>query len=299
MRYIFIVFVLTLNNLSLCQNQSYQFYEDSIFPILEKGDYNLAKKRLLFYEKTVVFDPMYKLSFLEFSLVNKDIKYFKKEVSFLIKDYGYSYNFLDTVGESLNISINWAIRENGLTNWLAEASRKLHPKWVQKKPEVLSYSNKLDQLRIADQQIRKISFVLFPGIMKSTNDSIVIQSFYKIYDSLKSSIDLENIIALQNICINNNGLPTNYDSGFSVSKKVGLIITHNLKEGKNLKQTWERIFPYVEKAYLKGKISSLLLYNYDYYLNTHYGYQYYGFLEDVPVIEPEKSSERKTKFGIK
>lgn len=299
MRYWYIVLILIFHNSSFCQNQSYQLYEDSIFPILEMGDYNLAKKKLLDYEKTMKFDPVYKLSFLEFSLTNKDIMYFKKEISYLIKNHGYYYNFSDTIGESLSIPINWSIRENGLAPWVSKTCQKLYPKWVKKHTEDVRYLNKLDQLRTADQQIRKSSFTLFPSVLNHTSDSVVIKSFTRTYDSLICVIDLENVIAIKNICLKNGGnLPTNFDSGFSISKKISLIITHNLKKGKNLKKTWEYLYYYVEKAYLEGKISSLLLYEYDYYLNSHFGYQYYGFLEDVPVIEPETFNERKIKFGL-
>lgn len=298
MRYKCIALVFIFHNFLFCQNISYQLYEDSIFPLLG-SDYSAAKKKLINYEKTMVFDPMYKISFLEYSLANKDIKYFKNEISSLIKNYGYHFNMSDTMSESLSKPINWAIHENGLTYWLAEISKKLYPKWVKNHPEAHSYFSKLDQSRTADQQIRKISFVLFPGLMKSTSDSVVIKSFYKIYDSLKCSIDLENIISIQNICINKGALPTNFDSGFTISKIIGLIISHNLKEGKNLKQTWERLYYYVEKAYMDGKVSSLLLYEYDYYLNVHYGFQYYGFLDNVPAINPEGLEERKIKFQVK
>ena len=123
-----IILSLTLN-IGICQNKSYQIYEDSIYPSVEK-DYQKAKNSYLKYDQKYQFDPIYTLSFLEFALKNDDIAYFKKEIRKLIKLYGYSYSLIDTSGISMENPLNQQIHSKKMYYWLALKSKKNHHKWV-------------------------------------------------------------------------------------------------------------------------------------------------------------------------
>jgi hypothetical protein len=289
--------LLLIFNIGLGQNKSFQIYEDSIFPFIE-NDYQKAKNNYLKCEQRYKFDPIYTMSFLEFALKNDDIAFFKKEIKKLIKLYGYSYSLLDTSGIAMGNPLNQQIHSKKLCFWLAFQSKKNHPKWVSKNPNSSLQSDILNTLYTKDQLIRKISFDLFPAMKEM--DSLCYENFVHIYDSLITAIDANNIISLQNACIkNDNYLLNNFDNGYLSSKIVGLIISHNLKRGKYLNETWERLYPFVEQAYIDGKISDVLLYEYDFNLYKRYGYQYYGTLgEDIPIKDLETFNDRKKRLRL-
>lgn len=291
-----IILSLTLN-IGICQNKSYQIYEDSIYPSVEK-DYQKAKNTYQKYDKIYQFDPIYTLSFLEFVIENDDIAFFKKEIKKLIKLYGYSYSLIDTSGTAMVTPLNQQINSKKIYNWLAFKSQKHHPKWVRKNPNAAFQGVLLNTLFTKDQLTRKISFDFFP-VMKEM-DSICYANFVNVYDSLLTAIDANNIISLQNACIkNDNYLLNNFDNGYLSSRIVGLIISHNLKRGKYLNETWERLYPFVEQAYIDGKISDVLLHEYDFNLNKHYGYQYYGTLGvEVPINDMETFCDRKKRLSL-
>lgn len=51
----------------------------------------------------------------------------------------------------------------------------------------------------------------------------------------------------------------------------------------NIVEVWGLLFPFLEKAYLEGKISDNFFKHYDTYLYQYEGYQYYGTLgDDIP-----------------
>lgn len=291
-----IILSLTLN-IGICQNKSYQIYEDSIYPSVEK-DYQKAKNSYLKYDQKYQFDPIYTLSFLEFALKNDDIAYFKKEIRKLIKLYGYSYSLIDTSGISMENPLNQQIHSKKMYYWLALKSKKNHHKWVRKNPNAAFQGVLLNTLFTKDQLTRKISFDFFP-VMKEM-DSICYANFVNVYDSLLTAIDANNIISLQNACIkNDNYLLNNFDNGYLSSRIVGLIISHNLKRGKYLNETWERLYPFVEQAYIDGKISDILFHEYDFNLNKHYGYQYYGTLgNETPIKDMETFDDRKKRLSL-
>ena len=91
----------------------------------------------------------------------------------------------------------------------------------------------------------------------------------------------------------------NFDNGIGTFNSISLFISHNLKQGTNIEYIRNKIFPYIEQAYLEGKVDADLFYAYDNRLNQYYGYQYYGTLPDsVPLLEKETFSERKSRLKL-
>lgn len=217
-----------------------------------------------------------------------------------MKGYGYYYTLSDMKGLAMRSKLNQEIYDNDLSVWVANQNEKLYNKWVKKHPEAIKTYELLGRLHSRDQLIRGVSFHLFPFFESLDCDTNFFESFKEEYDSLLALTDFDNIVMIQSACIENNfEMINNFDNGYSTSKKVSLVISHNLKEGVNLEQTWERLFPYIEKAYLKGKISGDLFYAYDFSLQKHFGCQYYGTLgSDVPIKSPETFGERKSRLNL-
>ena len=98
--------------------------------------------------------------------------------------------------------------------------------------------------------------------------------------------------------MNHNELPNSFDQGIFISKTIEWIIFHNLKQG-NFKETMSIIFPYIEKAYLQGKVSDYFFETYDYYLHYYKGYQYFGTMGDsVPTEDAKNLLIRRKKYGL-
>ena len=86
-----------------CQNESYRILYDSIYPLWNQ-DYVRAKEIWIKTEKKHLFDPSEVALFLGLALDHGDVKFYKKRISFLMKNYGWSYNFIDTIRRDSQLS---------------------------------------------------------------------------------------------------------------------------------------------------------------------------------------------------
>jgi hypothetical protein len=120
------------------------------------------------------------------------------------------------------------------------------------------------------------------------------------YKNEIADVDTKNCHLVEELCkLNGNYLPNNFDNGIGTFNSISLLISHNLKQGTNIEYIRNKIFPYIEQAYLEGKVDADLFYAYDNRLNQYYGYQYYGTLPDsVPLLEKETFSERKSMLKL-
>ncbi len=78
-------------NINYChsQNPAYKLIHDSVFNIIE-DDYFKAKENLKQIEKHHLIDPGDKVTLLQYSLKNNDLKFFKKQIKKLIKNNGFN-----------------------------------------------------------------------------------------------------------------------------------------------------------------------------------------------------------------
>lgn len=263
----------------LSQNTSYNYYWDSIIPVVEK-DYPAGRKKFTEYKNIFECDPNVELHFLCYTLKNEDVEYFKMSVTNLILDFGYKFNRTDTLRYEEN-EFNDLVCDKKLHYWLIERCDQLYPEWIKHNPEKFDINQKLEKLRVVDQT-RGYFYQLYDSCSMSE-------------DALKS-MDYQNFVELLMICKqNHNRVPNYYDLGFN--SEWHLILLHNLRK-ENMLEIWNMILPYIERTYFEHKIGDGYFRLFDDLMNRELGYQYYGFLENVPVFDNENLNKRKLKYSF-
>lgn len=275
---------------SFGQNETYKVIYDSVYPLIEKNDYQNAKKTWEKYRLSINADPSEQLLFLSFSLKNNDEKFYKKHIVDLMHLYGWSYKATDTLPENIYKSqLLQEIKQKRLVEWTIKKSNKYYTKWRNQHPYSIYFQDKMNQLVYADQSIRKYSSI-------NSNDSIQ----NKLLWDLEAQIDNENIEKIIELTKMNNGIiPNNFDNGYGTYFKINFIIWHSLKNPNTIQKTWDLLLPYIEKTYFAGKISYSLFMAYDKWIYQFFGYQYYGTLgENIPVKDSDLLEERKKKYDL-
>lgn len=270
------------------QNPTYRIIYDSIYPLLAT-DYSQAKRVWTNCSKIGDIDPNETLLFLGYSLKNGDVKFYKKTIIKLIKEYGWNYAIVDTLNEKIiRSNLLKEIKNNDLTIWTLKKSKQHHYKWRVAHPLSIMFYDKISSIIYTDQIITR-----FVPNQTNTIESDVI-------NKMISEIDYENILEIVRLCNLNDGyLPNHFDNGISTYSKLMLIIWHNLKTPSNIEKTWKILYPYIEKTYLSGKISYTIFMAYDQWYYNIYGKQYYGTLgEEIEVAEKETFIDRKNKLGL-
>ena len=277
-----VLFYLFTNNLYFAQNPSYKFFWDSIDPILITN-YPKAKELFISLEKKHEIDPNIKKFLAVKSLQKNDIEYFKITMQNLIEKQGYKYSKYDLSLESKESSeekLSSLLKEKKMENWMFQQSDSLYPVWVKNNPKSFEVKKKIEELSILDQAMR----VGFTDL-----DSVV-------WDVIAKK-DYASLKILLKLCDSNGILPNDFDQGIGVYINWSFVFLHNIKSYQTF-EIWNEMFPYIEKTYLAGKITSDCFLMYDLTLAQFYGYQYYGFLKDVPIKDEEHLAERKKKYGF-
>lgn len=274
-----LLFAFVQISISFSQNLTYKLYSDSIYPLTE-NNYTDAKKKFIEFKKQFLFDPTIDLLFLESSLRHNDIDYFKLAMPNLVKNHGYKFNRTDTL-RYLQNDFNDLVYEKGLCDWLIQLCDELYPEWIKKNPSQYELKIRIEKLRIIDQTRA---------------------DYYLLYDSCSLApeflkrLDYEIFAKLLMICKENgNRVPNTYDLGFDCG--WSLILLHNLRE-ENMFEIWNLILPYIENAYFEHKIGDGLFKLFDELLQRQRGYQYYGFIEAVPIYDEENLMKRKSKYNF-
>jgi len=272
------------------QNKSYQLFIDSILYRFELDNYETLKNRFLHLEKNFSIDPSNELLLLGLSVQNGDDKFYKKRIKRLIVDHGFTYHYNDTLPENLKTVFYEEIYARNEYDWLVKLSNRKHPKWVKNNPVAAEIESEVETLAEMDQLAVKI---LTPYSLKSEiPDSIKAQLRETLYATGRSNID-----KLKSICERINTFPNNFDFGIRSYYKLGALLDHCF-EG-NFEYAWENLSPYLEKAYLDGKIDYYFLMAYDMHSSMQFGTQRFGFApESIPMEDPEGFEERKEKYGL-
>lgn len=268
------------------QNNSYSLLNDSIYPRLDTS-YNEAKILLLDNMKTI--DPSELLLILDNVLVKGDTNTYKTIITYIIKEYGWNYLYIDTLDAiSANNSLLREIRNNNLEEWTYNVSQEYYPHWVSKNILSLRFQKKISAILHSDQEIRRY-------LPNDTNNIC----FDKLYNSL-TRLDYQHILEIVELCkVNNNLMLNNYDNGVGIYYNIQMVIWHNMKERENFHKTWDILLPYIENAYWAGKISNDIFKIYDTWSSFHYGYQFYGTLkESIEIKDKENYQKRKDKYKL-
>ena len=280
-KYIFILFILINTSQAIAQNSSYDLLYEGIYPALET-DYPTAKSLLLNNMEDI--DPSELVLVLDNILEEDDIETFKTISTYLILERGWSFSIIDTNDTNFKLPILLEqIKTHDLVPWLIETSENNYPIWVKSHQKDLFILSEINTIVYASYEIRSY----LRKFDKENTDSII------------SEMDIKHMYRLWELCIlNDSMLPNNFDNGIGSYYKITNILGPNLFNKENFYPAWEIIFPFIDKAYLDGKISSNIFYSYDIWCNNHFGYQYYGTLEDVKVTDDEGLLERRMRYSL-
>ena len=187
-------------------------------------------------------DSQEKHLFLQESLKQDDISFFKKDIKEIMKNSGFNYSKRDTV-EVYRSSFDDLIVAKGLSEWIIKTSNKLYLKWIKKNPVGFYVHNYADYLITVD------------------------------YNEHYKTLCIEYMAELATFCNALGGLPNNIDHGVDILYKWDIVFMHALKNSvESLNYTWNVFQHHIDKAYFEGKIGANLYQMYDLFL-----YQYTGF----------------------
>ncbi len=287
MKFIFtFLFIIILYIGLIAQNTGYFVFKDSIKPIIE-SDYSKAKTLIKKYEYDI--DPSELILILDDVLSKGDIMFFKDRAIFLMKNYGWNYNYLDTLEHKLErSSLLREIKRCNLEEWTYINSQLHYPIWIQNHSESLRYLDQVHSCLYSDQLFRKL--------LPSAKDSVELMIIY----DLINKVDFSNLETIVELSENNSGiLLNNFDNGVGIYYNILLILWHNLASESNFEKAWELILPYVEKAYFQKKINYSIFKTYDTWLQRHTGFQYYGTLNDsIKIRDIETFPDRQKKYFL-
>jgi hypothetical protein len=273
-------FVFFIHNDTIAQNIGSKILKDSIYPAFQSG-YEFAKKLLIKYEDQII--PQDMVFVLEDILSVGDTNFYKDRMTYLMKNYGWNYNYIET--HSLS-SLSSELCKNNMFKWTWKASQEYYPIWVKNNMEKLVMQEKFRAISHTDQSIR--------SLLTLAEDTTEL----KIISRMINQIDFNNLTEICNLSDENNGVLINdFDIGIAVYNNVHFILWHNLKSKENFQKSWDLILPYIEKAYFQKKIGSHPFIIYDTWSVNHFGYQYYGtFSDTVPVIDSLLLEKMKKKY---
>ncbi|GAB5417593.1 MAG: hypothetical protein Crog4KO_25780 [Crocinitomicaceae bacterium] len=271
------------------QNQSIDLIFDSIYPLVENGNYDKAKELWMATERNYKMDQQEKYLFLITALENNDVKFYKKEMKNLIRFGGYHISQFDTAAVYRSNHLD-LMEHKEVLSWTVEMSEKHHPKWIQENPKSHYVRQRCDYFIQRDQNFINLAV---PACDSSDSCIQLRQEHYEKVAMMEAS-------ELASFFIEIGGVANNIDYGVDVYYPL-LVVCHHIFEcsEKTLNYAWSLLQPYFEKARLEGKIASDIFYIYDEALFLHTGFQYYGTYGDSPTIDEEGRKERMMRFKLK
>ncbi len=271
-------FVFTEENKA--QNMGSIVLSDSIYPVWE-SDFEKAKSLLVKYEDH--FIPQDMVLILDDILANGDVDFYRDRMTYLMINYGWNINNLER--NSL-ASLSAELSQNNMFEWTAQASQRHYPIWIKNNMESILIQEKVKAILHTDQAIR--------GLLSIAEDSLQLNYLYEMI----SEVDYSNLLDLCDLSYENKGVLLNdFDNGIAIYNNVLFILWHNLKSKKNFQKSWDLILPFIDKAYFQKKIDAGAFEMYDVWSSSHFGYQYYGTLNDtIKVFDSIKQIEFKNKY---
>ncbi|NPD47540.1 MULTISPECIES: hypothetical protein [unclassified Lentimicrobium] len=275
-----LLFFFVFNEENKAQNMGSIVLSDSIYPVWE-SDFEKAKSLLVKYEDQII--PQDMVLILDDILANGDVDFYKDRMTYLMVNYGWIINNLERNKLSALAS---EIHNNKLYNWTYEASQKHYSVWVKNNMESLLVQEKVKAILHTDQRVR--------GLLSMSEDSLQLNYIYEMI----TEIDYNNLMDLCDLSNENDGVLLNdFDTGIAIYNNVLFILWHNLKSEKNFQSSWDLILPFIDKAYFQKKIDASAFEMYDIWSSNHFGYQYYGTLNDtIPVFDSLRQIELKIKY---
>lgn len=292
---VFIVFLIFLS-FSFSQNKRDLAIQDSLsfFHMYNPEKYDETKSALLNLEKEYGYEPELKYSLLPAMYTNKDLDFFKQELSVLVRDYGFNYTYVKK-----SASYYVAISEGELKDWFKEMYLKNHVIWLDN-----NFDKQQDLYVINQTGNKNIMIDSFGETVKEKLELSKDQE--KKLDGLIDEMCFANITDLYQITRKNNNYPT-AKSFALIQNGVSYTIQTSLFRKGNLEKFWILFYPYFKTAYLNNEMDYNLFKIYDYQNYKFFGYQHFGLLhpdqftdedgQEIPVKDIFFYSAIKKEFG--
>ena len=94
MKHLLVLFFTSFQCIIFSQNNFWQYYQDSIQPLLNSNKYKEAKQKFIALKN---IDPDYKLFFIQYSLMYDDTSFYKSEVKKLMSKHGLQIDYADSI----------------------------------------------------------------------------------------------------------------------------------------------------------------------------------------------------------
>ncbi|WP_072784269.1 hypothetical protein [Flavobacterium haoranii] len=225
--------------------------------MISKLEYEILKSNVLKLEKEYGYEPEFKYKLIDKSFLFEDFDFFKEELSILVKNYGFQVTFMNE-----NESYYNSIMFGKLSKWFKKMYLKNHLYWLKHNFEKQLDIKTLNELPVKDQVIAKYS----ADLQNQLNlDSIQKNKFIEI----TANYYFKNIDDLLYISKKYDELPSTYNLGLVQNYRTVLI--HNFRENTN--KTWNLLFPYIKKSYMKNQITNVIFQDFDFYCYLKNGFQ--------------------------
>ncbi|TYA57281.1 hypothetical protein [Formosa maritima] len=274
---------------------------DSIYPsIYNSESYLKTKTFILELEKKYGYEPELKYILLDKSFSNDDLDFFKKELSTLVKNYGFNIIY-----ESESKSYYDAITVGELSEWFKKMYLENHFIWMENNFLKQIDLRKLNELKNHDQLINNYRLTIektleLDSIQKNQSYDILHRAFF------------ENLSTLYSITRKYDYYPT-AKSFALIQNSFGVVEYHNYQAKPNFEKTWILFYPFYKEAYLKNEIDYIEFKNYDNWSFIHYKKIKFDLinveeiplqfnpdlLKIAPIIDPIYKDEIWKEFGWK
>ena len=265
--------LIVLFNVSICfsQNERDKRMGDLIknqvlYEEIEKEDYFTVKNELIVFENEFGYEPSYHFRLLLNSYNHRDIAYYKTHISILVEKYGYNVSNLKGT-ESYYQSIIYG----DLSKWFKKMYLKKHFDWLDNNFEKQVDLQILNDLKSNDQFI---SNSIGEEIKELKLDSVQTKKI----DELSAKYYLQNLLEIEKIVKKRDIYPN--DKNFAlIQNGIDIVEFHNFQVPDNFEKTYNVLFNYYKKAYLKNEIRYSKFLNIDYHCYQNFGYQKFGLIK--------------------
>lgn len=296
-----LIIILLFVNLTFGQTERDIIINDSIYPIMhESKNYQNVKKRILKLEEIYGYEAELKYSLINYSYQNKDIDFFKSELSKLVENYGFQLIYLN--GRE---SYYESITKGELAEWFKKMYLKNHFVWLENNFDKQIDLKKLNDIKTKDQLVNsfaiKIGNELNLDSVQKTKKTDLLNNFF-----------FENISELHQISLKNKSYPTGKTFAL-VQNNFYVAEMHNLQAKTNIERFWFLFYPHLKKAYLNNEITYTTFKSYDQMSFVHFGNQHFGLvkideipevfmkenLTEIPIVDLEFYKKIKKEFNWK
>lgn len=281
--FFFILFICFKMN---SQNTRDTDIKEQILPFLNTenfydiSEYKRVKNLMKQMEIKYGYETDLQTRLLNASFYHNDIEYFKEQLSYLVEKFGY--DIIYTAEKELYYL---SITEGNLASWFKQMYIKNHSLWLEHNFEKLIDLYKLNQLNKKDQIISKFISKIYFSPSTNNEQKLTIQREL-------NNLNQEGIIELNSICKKINEYP-NSKSFAVIQNGFQSILIHNFQQKETIDRTWEYLFPYIKKSYLKYNIDNTIFQNYDFYCYLNYGYQEFNSFKINEIPEQFRKSQNE------